>query len=450
MIGDLSFLKGNIQPIILNSLYNGDKYGYEIAKEIKDKTENNYEIKQPTLYSYLKKLEKDELIESYWGAESNGGRRRYYRLTSIGRVTFEQYTSQWNIQKSVMDALVDTTAVADTDTQLDTTLLLGNKEKKPRKKRTVSQDDLDQQADIASKLASLTLANTASESTQTPATADIEDTTSAQQNQESITTDDIEVALDKIAQTDETQQNTYTASADNRAKFELHQESVESFMSVFDEHASKLTTTTANNVDYKVALFDIVGNQLDDVDSSVDASNYATASIGGSPSLVDVADTFAKSGIRMRIYNSNTAVYHSKKLMPFSKLVCATGWISYGILALCMGLVALLTLSLNITSNIIVATAVGLVLPIIGTVMMVVDPTRKVAKKLNYRTIYTICVIGWLAFVATLLAINTLFFNMKFSDISGIVIGILLPALFALLPLCGCIVFAKLSKQYVN
>lgn len=81
MVGNFDFLKGNIETIILNALYGGDKYGYDITREIKEKTDNQYEIKQPTLYGYLKKLESEKLIESYWGGESNGGRRKYYKLT---------------------------------------------------------------------------------------------------------------------------------------------------------------------------------------------------------------------------------------------------------------------------------------------------------------------------------------------------------------------------------
>lgn len=442
MIGDLSFLKGNIQPIILNSLFNGDKYGYEIAKEIKDKTENNYEIKQPTLYSYLKKLEKDELIESYWGAESNGGRRRYYRLTPMGRATFEQYTSQWNIQKSVMEALVDTPIDSTTDIQMDSTLLLGSKEKRTRKKRVVSQDDLDQQADIASKLASLTNAST--------------DTTADKSETPVIPQQPVELEQLQTRSTTTTptavQSNTTEVPAEKHSKFEIHQESIETFLQNFDEQASKLVGSNISNTsdDYKSTLFDIVGNQLEDVDSTVASTNYSATTIGSAPSLVEVADTFAKSGIRMRIYNSNTAVYHSKKLMPFSKIVCATSWISYAILALCMALLALVTLSLNITSNIIVATAVSLVLPLAGTAMMLIDPTRKVAKKLNYQTIYTICIVGWLAFVATLLAINTLFLGLKFSNTASLILSVVVPSIFALLPLCAFVVFSKLSKQYVS
>ena len=110
MSGDFTFLKGNIETIILCSLYNNDKYGYEIAKEIKERTSNKYEIKQPTLYSYLKRLEEDDLIVSYWGEYSNGGRRRYYNLTKTGKSNCEQFISEWQYQRSVLSDLVDGTA----------------------------------------------------------------------------------------------------------------------------------------------------------------------------------------------------------------------------------------------------------------------------------------------------------------------------------------------------
>ena len=39
MVGNFDFLKGNIETIILNALYGGDKYGYDITREIKEKTD---------------------------------------------------------------------------------------------------------------------------------------------------------------------------------------------------------------------------------------------------------------------------------------------------------------------------------------------------------------------------------------------------------------------------
>ncbi len=103
---NFKFLKGNIETIILNALYNGDKYGYEIAKEIKEKTENKYEIKQPTLYTYLKRLQEQELVESYWGDESFGGRRKYFKLTRAGKIACERYMSEWNFHRNILDSLV--------------------------------------------------------------------------------------------------------------------------------------------------------------------------------------------------------------------------------------------------------------------------------------------------------------------------------------------------------
>lgn len=145
---DFSFLKGSIETIILNALYYGDKYGYEIAREIKDKTENKYEIKQPTLYGYLKRLEQSNLILSYWGGgDSNGGRRRYYKLTEQGKNVCLEYMSEWNFQRDIIDSLV---AQPDKDkireiSQVDATSILGTKTKRTRKQREIiSNFDLEE------------------------------------------------------------------------------------------------------------------------------------------------------------------------------------------------------------------------------------------------------------------------------------------------------------------
>ena len=145
MGNDFKFLKGNIETIILNALYNGDKYGYEIAKEIKEKTENKYEIKQPTLYGYLKRLQEQDLVEFYWGEESHGGRRKYFRLTFHGKSTCEQYLSEWNFHKNILDSLI-----ADQDETLpeytpQENVLLGSKSTKKRKSRKDFKDESENQ-----------------------------------------------------------------------------------------------------------------------------------------------------------------------------------------------------------------------------------------------------------------------------------------------------------------
>ena len=67
-------IRGHVDTIILNSLVERDRYGYEILDIISNLSEGRYEIKQPTLYSCLKRLEKQGFISSYFGDETQGGR----------------------------------------------------------------------------------------------------------------------------------------------------------------------------------------------------------------------------------------------------------------------------------------------------------------------------------------------------------------------------------------
>ena len=83
-------IRGHINTIILRTLYDGDKYGYEIINEIEEKSKKQYTLKQPTLYSALKRLESQDYVTSYWGGASNGGRRKYFQITDKGRQVVEQ------------------------------------------------------------------------------------------------------------------------------------------------------------------------------------------------------------------------------------------------------------------------------------------------------------------------------------------------------------------------
>ncbi len=77
--------RGSVNNIILESLLSGDKYGYEIIKEVEDKTDGKVKLKQPSLYSSLKRFETKKYITSYWGDSEIGGRRHYYSITDAGR-----------------------------------------------------------------------------------------------------------------------------------------------------------------------------------------------------------------------------------------------------------------------------------------------------------------------------------------------------------------------------
>lgn len=101
-------IRGNVTTIILGSLWNRDRYGYDILKEIEVKSEGQYKLKQPTLYNQLKRLEKQGLISSYDGDpdDTGGGRRRYYSLTAEGRSFLEKERSEYEYSRTILDKLV--------------------------------------------------------------------------------------------------------------------------------------------------------------------------------------------------------------------------------------------------------------------------------------------------------------------------------------------------------
>lgn len=96
-------LKGYIDIIILSLLYDEDLYGYELGKRVKEKTRNSFEMKEGTLYLAFKRLEQSGLVESYWGDESAGGRRKYYHLLPEGRGHLIRRKREWEHLKGMID-----------------------------------------------------------------------------------------------------------------------------------------------------------------------------------------------------------------------------------------------------------------------------------------------------------------------------------------------------------
>jgi PadR family transcriptional regulator PadR len=99
-------LRGHTDTIILRLLMDGDKYGYEISKLIQTNSCGEYELKEATMYSSLKRLEADGSITSYWGDETQGGRRRYYRITERGRQVYSENKDNWEYAKRILDQLL--------------------------------------------------------------------------------------------------------------------------------------------------------------------------------------------------------------------------------------------------------------------------------------------------------------------------------------------------------
>lgn len=101
-------IKGYIESIILSIIKDEDLYGYEILKRIKKISNNNFEIKEGTLYVVLKRLESHGLVTSYWNDnDSGGGRRRYHKITKEGLNYLSLKKEEWVFFRTILNNIYE-------------------------------------------------------------------------------------------------------------------------------------------------------------------------------------------------------------------------------------------------------------------------------------------------------------------------------------------------------
>lgn len=89
--------KGILEMCILFQLKNGEMYGYEIMKKIKEQFEDVYD---GSIYAILRRLNADGYAETFMKESSNGPPRKYYYIAEKGRDYLSLSISEW---KSIIE-----------------------------------------------------------------------------------------------------------------------------------------------------------------------------------------------------------------------------------------------------------------------------------------------------------------------------------------------------------
>ncbi len=454
MAGDFTFLKGNIETIILCSLYNKDMYGYELAKSIKDRTQSQYEIKQPTLYSYLKRLEQDGYVYAYWGGESSGGRRRYYKLTEQGRADCEKFLAEWEYQRNVMGSLVDGTA--DVAPVGDGSKLLGRKS--PRKRKVVRT--IDEQDEIARRLAELdglgdggtTDEPVQPEPIEEPVETVIEDIATTVVEPTPVVEPDPQ-PVEEIVQPTYVEEPAQQPTQSQLSLFDINQDDAETFISDFDKLASassqKLATGTSEPTqgeNYQHTLLNIIGDQLDEVRQDATTPTQAPT-IDTGAELEEIADKFAREGIRLRIYNRAAANFKSKTLMPLPQVICKASWITYLAPIIAFGILCVTSIGANNWLPPLITLGVLLLLPVVTSFYALANPIRTEKPKFNYK----VMLLGTITISAIVILTSSaisIFNNIELSNYVDIVNKILIPSIVSLIPVAFVSVFNYYYNKY--
>ena len=89
-------IKGSVSMMVLGLLSVSDMYGYQIIRELSERSNDAFEFKEGTLYPVLHELEKKLLIESYWESTTLKRKRKYYLITEKGREALREKLSDWH------------------------------------------------------------------------------------------------------------------------------------------------------------------------------------------------------------------------------------------------------------------------------------------------------------------------------------------------------------------
>ncbi|NRG44074.1 PadR family transcriptional regulator [Bacillus sp. CRN 9] len=100
-------LKGYIDSILLSIISNEPMYGYQVSKMINKYTNRSFVMKEATLYSSLRRLEKKDFITSYWEDSIGNSRRKYYVITKEGDEYLKLKKEEWHYFRGVIDIFLN-------------------------------------------------------------------------------------------------------------------------------------------------------------------------------------------------------------------------------------------------------------------------------------------------------------------------------------------------------
>ena len=103
---DKNLIGGSTVLMLLALLEEKDCYGYEIIKELKERSQNVFQFKEGTLYPVLHGLEKDGYVEAYQQEAPTGRVRKYYHLTRKGGAALKTEAEAWQTYSGAVNAVL--------------------------------------------------------------------------------------------------------------------------------------------------------------------------------------------------------------------------------------------------------------------------------------------------------------------------------------------------------
>ena len=86
---------GALEMMILESLRREPAHGYSLVQHIRQRSNNQLQVEEGSLYPALQRLLKARLVKAEWGLSSTNRRVRTYQITAAGLRRLEQQISSF-------------------------------------------------------------------------------------------------------------------------------------------------------------------------------------------------------------------------------------------------------------------------------------------------------------------------------------------------------------------
>lgn len=92
---DKNLVSGSMSLLVLKLLEEQDMYGYQMIKELKDRSDDSFHLKAGTLYPLLHSLEEKGLVTACERKSETGRLQRCYHLTKQGGAALREKETAW-------------------------------------------------------------------------------------------------------------------------------------------------------------------------------------------------------------------------------------------------------------------------------------------------------------------------------------------------------------------
>lgn len=97
--------KSWLKFLILRVLYEQPTYGYDIIQKIEEISYGRHKIKSGTMYTTLRRMEKETLVQSSWKKNTQGPDQRQYIVTPQGKDYLKHYLEMIIERKKMIDTM---------------------------------------------------------------------------------------------------------------------------------------------------------------------------------------------------------------------------------------------------------------------------------------------------------------------------------------------------------